>query len=207
MSRPSDKVQRTHKVVVFFDICSSTTILEDLLRTENQRRWRDLLIRLKQFLVEESEDLGFLIYKFLGDGWVLLFDAESIRGKQLISFLTRLDKRYQRLFHSVVSAVLGGTEHTIGITFGVDEGTLIRIIMTQREEFVGRALNVAARLQGAIKQKDNKPEGKVLISKNAFVLLALDSGQIRSTLVSRELRNISGGKRYQARKISLRMAK
>lgn len=207
MSRPSDEISSTHKVVVFFDICSSTTILEDLLRTENQRRWRNLLIGLKKFLVQESEELGFIIYKFLGDGWVLLFDAEKLRGKQLVSFLTRLDEHYQYLFHNGVSEVLGGSEHTIGITAGVDEGTLVRIIMNQREEFIGRALNVAARLQGAIKQKDKKPESKMLLSKNAFAKLKVNSAGIRSTLVERELRNISGGEHYQARKISLRKKK
>ncbi len=207
MGRTSDTVQSTHKVVVFFDICSSTTILEDLLRTENGRRWRNLLIGLKRFLVEERDEFGFLIYKFLGDGWVLLFDAKKIRGNQLVSFLTRLDGHYQNLFHTGICEVLGGSEHTIGITAGVDEGTLVRIIMNQQEEFIGRALNVAARLQGAIKQKDKKPEGKILLSKNAFVLLKVESARIRSTLVERELRNISGGEHYQARKISLRKKK
>lgn len=207
MSLPSDAISSTHKVVVFFDICSSTTILEDLLRTENQRRWRNLLIGLKKFLVQESEELGFVIYKFLGDGWILLFDAEKLKGRQLVSFVARLDEHYQHLFHNGVCEVLGGGKHAIGITAGVDEGTLVRIIMNQREEFIGRALNVAARLQGAIKQKDKKPEGTMLLSKNAFAKLKLSSTAFRSTLVERELRNVSGGEQYQVRKIALRRKK
>jgi len=63
---------------VFFDICSSTTILEDLLRTDNQVRWRNLLILLKKFLSAEAKTQPFLLYKFIGDGWILLFDEEAV---------------------------------------------------------------------------------------------------------------------------------
>jgi class 3 adenylate cyclase len=207
MSRASDNIQNTRKVAVLFDICSSTTILEDLLRRENQRRWRNLIIHLKEFLVSESAGLKFLIYKFIGDGWVLLFDTEAIQGKQLVSFLARLDLQYQKLFRKDIEPVLGGSDYTIGISAGVDEGTLVRLIMNSGEEFIGRPLNVAARLQGAIKQKDDKPEGKALFSKNAFVRLKLGAAGVRSTLVNRELRNVTGGDHYQARKVSLRKTK
>jgi len=202
MSRPSDKVESVQKVVVFFDICSSTIILEDLLRTENQRRWRNLHIRLKQFLVSESRNTPFEIYKFLGDGWILLFNKGSVSGRELMELLNGICREYARLFHNGICEVLNGNEHRIGITFGVDAGSLVRIIMNQRAEYIGRALNVAARLQTAIKQKDKAPEGKLLISKNAFVSLRLSGiKKYAGKLVERELRNISGGEHYQARKI------
>ena len=202
MSRPSDNVQTVLKTVVFFDICSSTTILEDLLRTENQRRWRNLHIKLKQFLVSESRHTPFEIYKFLGDGWILLFDQKSISGRAMMEFLDSICHEYAWLFHNGICEVLEGNSHQVGLTFGIDTGTLVKFIMNQRVEYVGRALNVAARLQAAVKQEYKKPEGKLLISKNAFVSLRLSNiRKYQGKLVERELRNISDGKKYQARKI------
>ena len=200
MSKPSDEIRTVRKIVLVFDICSSTAILEDLLRTENQREWRNLLIRLKRFLVTHSRELSFEIYKFLGDGWILLFD-DTISGIDLIRLLQDTCVEYHRLFHHRVCGVLEG-DYMIGITFGIDAGTLVRIVMNQRAEYVGRPLNIAARLQGALKQKDKSPHGKLLISKNAFARLKLPStGKLAGKLVTRELHNISGGSNYQARKI------
>ena len=73
-------IQRKRKIVVFFDICSSTTTLEALLRTETEECWRDLVIVIKNFLFKEGEHCHFLIYKFWDDSWVLLFDREQIKG-------------------------------------------------------------------------------------------------------------------------------
>lgn len=200
MTKPSDETKNVRKVVVVLDICSSTAILEDLLRTENQRSWRNLLIRLKKFLVARSGKLSFEIYKFLGDGWILLFD-DTVSGVDLIQLLQETCVEYHRLFHHGVCSVLEG-DYTIGITFGIDAGTLLRIVMNQRAEYVGRPLNVAARLQDALKQRDKSPHGKLLISKNAFAKLHLPTvGALAGKLVTRELRNISGGRNYQARKI------
>jgi len=120
MSKPSDEIRTLRKIVLVFDICSSTAILEDLLRTENQREWRNLLIRLKKFLVTRSGELSFEIYKFLGDGWILLFN-DTVSGTDLIKLLQDTCVEYHRLFHQGVCRVLEG-DHTIGMTFGVDAG-------------------------------------------------------------------------------------
>ena len=69
MSRQSDQVKTVEKIVVFFDVCSSTSILENLFDTDNLKRWRDLLIELKEYLHSEHSSLKFELHKFLGDGW------------------------------------------------------------------------------------------------------------------------------------------
>jgi class 3 adenylate cyclase len=200
MSKASDEIRTDRKLVLVLDICSSTAILEDLLRTENQREWRNLLIRLKDFLMTRSGESSFEVYKFLGDGWILLFD-DAVSGTDLIKLLQDTCVEYHRLFHQKVCGVLE-EHHTVGMTFGADAGTLVRIVMTGRIEYVGRPLNIAARLQDALKQKDKTPHGKLLISKNAFTRLKLPStGRLAGKLVTRQLRNISGGSNYQARKI------
>ena len=202
MSRPTDNIRSVRKVVVVFDICSSTAILEDLLRTENQRRWRNLLIRLKTFLVSESQKTPFEIYKFLGDGWVLLFDPDTITGPQLVRLLERFCHEYERLFNQGICEVLGSDSYQIGLTFGIDSGTLVKIVMNQRDEYIGRAINVASRLQSAIKQKDKTPAGKLLISKNSYASLGLANSQkYAGKLVERILANVAGGEHYQVRQI------
>src|SRR6266404_8338990 len=99
MSRKSDPITTVHRIVVAFDICSSTMILEDLLRTENERRWRNLLIGLKKELVLQAKHMQFELYKFVGDGWILLFEETRTSGPALIRLLQVLAARYQHLFH------------------------------------------------------------------------------------------------------------
>jgi hypothetical protein len=64
MTRPGDELTMVDKYVLVFDFCSSTSIIEDLIRTESQKRWRDLLTETKRFLIKEREAAhGFEIYK------------------------------------------------------------------------------------------------------------------------------------------------
>jgi class 3 adenylate cyclase len=96
----------------------------------------------------------------------------------------------------------------LGLTFGIDEGMLIHFKMMKRTEYVGRALNVAARLQSAIKDKDKKPSYKCLLSYPAFVSLALprsERAKYKVKQVTRTLRNIQGGDEYRCVKLSLRL--
>jgi len=203
MTPPSQKAQAVRKLVVFFDICSSTTILEDLLRTENQERWRNLHISIKKMLQNRSKILPFEIYKFLGDGWVLLFD-EGIECDALLELLSDICLEYDQCFHDGIFSVLESDDHRRGITMGIDIGTLVRFVMNGRPEYVGRPLNVAARLQAAVKDVEKKPEDKLLISKNAFDRLNLSNKEnFKSKLVRLSLRNIAGGSSYQARRINL----
>jgi hypothetical protein len=59
MTREDDAPTVVRKIVVVFDICSSTSVLEDLNSTDNLPRWRNLLIGLKTFLIEQSGHLNF----------------------------------------------------------------------------------------------------------------------------------------------------
>jgi class 3 adenylate cyclase len=201
VSRITDKIETVRKVVVLFDICSSTTVLEDLLRTDSHVRWRNLLILLKKFLVVEAKRRGFLLYKFVGDGWFMLFDEEGTDGTVLLDFLGRLCTRYNEIYCKRVRPALEG-EHRVGLTFGVDCGRLVRIEMNDQVEYVGRPLNVAARLQGAVKIQSDNPEGHLLISKPAYAKLRMGKLEInRGEIVRLDLHNIAGGAEYLARRI------
>ena len=204
MTRVDDELHIEEKLVVCFDMCSSSAILEDLLATDNLRSLRDLLISTKDFIRLKSHIPGLLLYKFIGDGWILLFPPRT-SGSALLDFLTRLSKRFSKGLANSVVPRLQSTPDVMGLTFGVDKGRLVRTRMMEQVEYIGRALNVASRLQGAIKDKDHNPAYKVLISKHAYTDLAIPVEDYSVEPVTRKLRNIQGGKRLEFMKLKLRV--
>jgi class 3 adenylate cyclase len=195
MTEKTEQLSTVRKVVVVFDICSSTAILEDLKATDNQSAWRNLLIELKRWLVDQAAELGFEIYKFIGDGWILLFPT-NITKIQLTEFLRHLSTMYDSTFDAAVLDLLQPNSKPRGLTFGMDEGELIRIEMNEQTEYLGRPINVASRLQGATKDLPGRPEYKALLSKNFNNLLGAKP-DIGLDTVRVNLRNISGGDKYE----------
>ena len=186
----TEELGRERHLVVVFDICSSTTILEDLKRTDNLAAWRDLLLDMKANLQEEGSRLAMCLYKFIGDGWVLLF-PDSVPKKDLCGFLSRFSEWYQRQFESAIRPLLLQEPSPIGLMFGIDAGELIRLELNDQVEYLGRAINVASRLQAQTKDLRGGPSYKALFSRNSFNSPAPPPGEIvvESTKVS--LRNIS----------------
>ena len=74
---------------------------------------------------------------------------------------------------------------------------MIRFIMFERPEYIGRPLIMAVRLQGAIKDNDPNPQGKLLMTKSVY-------NKVRRYIpkdhkvwkVTRNLRNVVGGGKY-----------
>lgn len=206
MTLKTSEPKTTEKIVVVFDICSSTAILEDLMLNERLKRWRDLLIGIKDFLRTESADVGFEIYKFLGDGWILLFPVD-VNGDALIQFLANLNKKFRNLYRKV-DAVLTTRVPTVGLTFGIDKGTLMFLIMNKKREYIGRPLNIAVRLQGSLKDNDDNPQYKGLISRTVYDEFNKDTKRrlVRThkvVKVKRKLRNIAHGDNYRCMKLRL----
>jgi class 3 adenylate cyclase len=202
MTRRSEDLSIEEKVVVFFDICSSSTILEDLLLTDNIKIFRDALLSMKSFLKTREPQDQFVLYKFIGDGWILLFPPD-VSGSALVNCLTRLSKIFSKIFRHRLIPVLQATPKVVGLTFGVDKGRLVRITMNDQTEYIGRALNVASRLQGAIKDKDKNPAYKVLFSKHAYDGLNISPQMHKVQNVTRHLRNIRNNQRMELVKLTL----
>jgi class 3 adenylate cyclase len=68
---------------------------------------------------------------------------------------------------------------------------MVPLTLHGKSEFVGMPLNMAARLQGGIKDND-KAEGRVLMSASAYKQLkyGIRRDQYRIVKVKRELRNV-----------------
>ena len=82
-------------------------------------------------------------------------------------------------------------------------GQLRKVILGKEVEFVGRALNVACRLQSAVKDKGSAPDYRCLFSRKVFNSYLRDIDSFKFYDVDRTLRNISGGERYRCVKANL----
>ncbi len=206
MTSRYEQIEIVKKIIVFFDICSSTSILDDLVRTENQKLWRDLLIEFKNYLRKKRSSLRFELYKFLGDGWILLFEPRP-QGLEIFEFFEAMSARFLLLYRRHVKDVLTIRIPFVGLTFGMDIGSCIKFVMNEQREYTGRPLNVAGRLQGAIGQRDSSPQDKILLSNNLYATFK-DKRSIQRKYkvwrVTRELKNISGGEDYRCLKVELK---
>jgi class 3 adenylate cyclase len=202
VTQEANDIQLVEKIVVTMDICSSTTIVEDLLKTGRIKKWRNLIIALKEYLVNEAPQKGAELHKFVGDGWILFFD-KPYSGKKLLTFLTGAYTTFQHSYNAEVVPSLDTPPEINGLTFGIDEGQLVRLIMQERPEYVGRAINVACRLQGVINEVDIKNGFRILISNRLFNDLRADFTKRYFDETERNLRNINGGKKFKCYRMAI----
>jgi hypothetical protein len=194
----------THDLVVIaFDMCSSSNIIEDLSRTQNLIAFDRLLKNLRLWLWSNARQSKYVLYKFTGDGWIVLFPVSAIDGNGLMRFLVRLSRQHNSLRKRFIDKHLESMPHAIGLTFGVEMGTLRKVVLGREIEFVGRALNVACRLQAAVKDKGPDPNYRCLFSRKVFNTYLREVEGFKFFDVERSLRNISGGERYRCVKANL----
>jgi len=148
---------RHARIVVVLDLCSSSQIMEDLLLSEKFDRYEAFLGCIKRWLMNWTEAHSiakgrFELYKFTGDGWILLF-PDTIGGEPLVRFMYSLCEMIDAELARHIIPNLSSMPAVLGATLGVDAGNLIRMPMNERDEYVGRALNIACRLQDAVKDK------------------------------------------------------
>lgn len=206
---------RHDKIVVVFDLCSSSQIMEDLLLSDRFDRYETFLTCVKRWLMNWTEQHSqvkghFQLYKFTGDGWILHFPA-TINGKALIHFMYSLCEMINAELARHVIPSLSSMPAVLGATLGVERGNLVRMMMNEREEYVGRALNVACRLQSAAKERESHAgdEGhvrtscyKALVSAHLYnERLAHVNMPYKVESTTSSLRNILGRSGFACQKI------
>ena len=194
-------------IVVAFDLCSSSKIMEDLLLSEKFDRYETFLTCVKRWLMNWTNKHApgngrFMLYNFTGDGWILLFPATT-KGKALIESMRSLCEMISAELARHIIPNLSGVPSVLGATLGVEEGNLIRMRMNERDEYVGRALNIACRLQDAVKEKEPHPECyKAMVSARLFnERLAQLSMPYKVESETCSLRNVLSGSGFACRKI------
>ena len=196
-------MERVKKTVLIFDICSSSTIIENLHKSKNEGKWRQVIMNLSRFLQNYDMNL-FEVYKFQGDGWILVFDDE-LNLDLTFSFIGKLCEFYEENFNNHIKNLLNETIHPNGIAFGMDRGFLYYLQLNNKEEYWGRCLNIATRLQTSIKDNDKNPQYKILMTNQLYHSMSnfLKNKGYRVERARRKLRNIDN-KRMEYKKIILR---
>jgi hypothetical protein len=190
MTKDSELSSRERHLVVVFDICSSTTILEDLKHTDNLGAWRNLLISLKDYLLQKGAPLHMDLYKFIGDGWVLLFPI-SVPKVELLGFLAGLSNAFETQFDAAVKPLLSQKPSPVGVMYGVDSGELVRMLLGNKVEYTGRAITVASMLQRHTTELRGGPAYKALFSKNSYNWPAAPPAGLAVEALTASLRDLS----------------
>lgn len=194
----SHQLNTSKAVVVVFDMCSSTSIIEDLTQQGAVSRLEDFLREFKRHLMAETKRHQFVPYKFTGDGWILLFN--DVPGSTLALFVRELCEFYRAQYKALLRPYLNKAPRLAGLTFGIARGVLTRTTMFGNDEYLGRAINVACRLQNSVKEGKGTPAYRGLVTKPVFQDYFRTS-QIRRAATTRELRNIRGGKKFPCVKL------
>lgn len=190
-------------IVVAFDMCSSSNIIEDLTKGRNIQCLTKFFDALKRYLAKEQKvTVSFDPYKFMGDGWLLLFPANT-DGIRLLRFLENLCLYFVGEFRRSVFPRLSRTPKVIGISFGIDKGELIPLTMYGQQEYVGRAINIACRLQAAVREKGDSPAYTALVSNRVYSEYFAQARPHRVVKVTRNLRNINNGAEFACRRLWL----
>jgi len=187
-------------LVVAFDMCSSSDVLEELTLNGDLQQYDQFLASLKKYLADAQGKVLFDPYKFTGDGWILLFPKDT-DGGLVFKFLQDLCHYFKKEFNDLILRHLATPPALTGLTFGIEKGPLRGLTMYGQREYVGRALNVACRLQSSIKDRDTNPAYKALVSNAAFNHYFSSIRGVKIFKVRRKLRNIRGGSDFHCKKI------
>lgn len=115
-------------VVVAFDMCSSSDVIEELTLCGDLQRYERLLTSLKEYLADAQERVLFVPYKFTGDGWILLFPHDT-DGNLLFTFLQDLCSFFKKEFQKQIVRHLASRPPITGLTFGIEKGPLTHMTM------------------------------------------------------------------------------
>ena len=189
-------------IVVSLDMCSSSDLIEELTLKGDLTRLQHFFTSLKQHLMHAQHELVFDVYKFTGDGWILLFPVNT-PGTELLAFLRSLCVFFKREFQKQILKYLDTPPQVTGLVFCLERGILGRMKMFGRIEYIGRAINIACRLQKAVGDKGGSPAYKALTSNAVFNDYFSEVQNYKVFRAKRTLRNIRGGAVFRCRKIEL----
>jgi class 3 adenylate cyclase len=160
------------KIVLVFDICSSTVMIENLVQNDRVADYVRLIDGYWAFLNSKRDHYSFTIYKFLGDGFILLFENRELLD-DVVNFFNELARFSREVLMWFRKTYLDLTAlPREGITAAVAVGRIAKM-KTQnmsQKEYVGRPINVACRLQG--KMEELRHVGKLLMQAEAYRMIS-----------------------------------
>jgi len=135
-------------VAVVVDIRSSSQMLDDLVASGSPLDpYIDLVGEMKHTIAPYTLSAACKPYKFTGDGWIVLFDGET-PGAVLYEFTAALSACYARHIPRLLG-YLTTRPVLLGLTFGIDNGSVKKLTIFQHDEYIGHSIIIACRLQAA----------------------------------------------------------
>ncbi len=179
------------RIVLVFDICSSTSIIEDLHRQQTIFRYTELIARIQQYLEKYSVIYNFEIYKFVGDGFILLFDTTTLIDQVLFFSIGLTDECDKYLTNFINNYIEDKEIPRKGITIGLAKGLIEELKLDKESpiEYIGRPITVACRLQDSL----YKPEhtNRVLMVLKLYAEIQDKLLKMVCAETSRSLKNIN----------------
>ncbi len=147
--------------VIVFDLCSSSVLLEKIQEQNELRVWKKFWEDIFKYLNKiSSNGARCVVYKFIGDGFILLYRPQY--AKSILSFCDSIKIYINGKVDSIVKEHINEYPERIGITIGIEKGKLIQMRLYGNIEYMGRAINVAARLQSILRLPEHS--NKLLVS-------------------------------------------
>ncbi len=154
------------KIIVVFDICSSTSILEILMLNGRAMEYEKIITEETTIFEKKLSAEKPSFYKYLGDGNIYFFNEDTIIDN-LIENLCGFIEESVYMLNRFLKRFIDRELNRIGVTVGIALGDIYETqkIGTQKEYF-GRPINMACRLQSSLNGKDQI--NKILIQKEVF---------------------------------------
>jgi hypothetical protein len=179
------------KGILVFDLCSSTEIVEYLSKVSAMGEYVSLMNKFDNLLNILRKYFDFTKYKFIGDGFILII--ENIDPLEDVLLLSKIINDIGKsMINEFIETFISEKPRRIGLTFGYDVGELFSFSLDSIDEFSGRPLNLASRLQSSLEAIEDA--GKILFSLEAKQLIFSRKKITEKNKKSRTFKNISDNK-------------
>lgn len=180
--------------VLVTDICCSTIMIETLVSNGQENEYKDLIDSYQKEITKQAS-VGIEIYKFLGDGFIILFKQET-DANSIIEFIQNLTTNMNEIIKRFIHNFIDRDIESIGLSFGLSYGPIHRLeIPGFKTEYFGRPINLAARFQSSTTESNT-----ILLQNEVYRLLTNKNLKEKMIETKRQFKNINGSLRcYQFR--------
>ena len=186
--------------VIVFDVCSSSVMLEKLQEQNKLPVWKKFWEGVFSHITKiSSSGVRSIVYKFIGDGFILLYRPSY--GDDILAYCEKIKTYVNEKIDEIVAEYLDEAPARTGITIGIDRGKIIRMRLLGDTEYMGEAINVASRLQSALKLPEHS--NKLLVSEVVKDAIEAQIGERACKPVEAVLHNLYGNQSVTCYEIEL----
>lgn len=176
--------------VVIFDVCSSSVFLEKLQENNKIKVWKKMWTDIFHYANKIAGERGKCkVYNFVGDGFIFLY--YPFKKDSLLKFCDNLIKYVNENLQRILLEN-DIKPKRVGITIGIDKGTLTLMRLYGSKEYMGEAINVAARLQSSLKGPEDT--NTILVSEKVYEDIKPNLGDREVRQQRQVLRNLFNDK-------------